>query len=504
MNTKPLRALGVLLGLALFTATGLIVSMGQRTAVPPEPSRTEAPSPRAVAPAIALSDAFADVAERVKPCVVTVYSERIVRLPQFNFPFRWFFGDEDTPRPRREQPQREFRQSGMGSGIVIDREGRIVTNYHVVQDVNEIKVKFPNGGTFDAEVVGTDPGTDLAVIKLKGNPPREITVAALGDSDLLRVGDWVLAIGAPFGYEQTVTSGIISAKGRRGLNREAATKYEDFLQTDAAINPGNSGGPLVNMRGEVVGISTAIATSVGQFAGVGFAIPINMAKHVIHDLVTSGKVTRGYLGVIIQDISDEFAEQFGLHDTKGALVAQVSKDSPAEKAGLRVGDVVRRFNGRDVVSTLELRNLVADTTPGTKAEVDIIRDKRERRLTVAVGELKPENIAAATPTGPEEAESGPSAQFKRFGLSIAPLSSAKAEQLGLELSEGVLVTDVDEDGPAARADIQPDDVITEVNRVRVNSVDDFRTAIGKSRDNALLRINRKNTARYIFLRASSQ
>jgi serine protease Do len=508
MKTKSLRALGILLGLALFTVTGLIVTVGQRPATPPQASRTQPPSERAIAPALALSDAFADVSERVKPCVVTVYSARIVKLPQFNFPFgdfpfRWFFGDEDTPRPRRQQPQREYRQSGMGSGIVIDREGRIVTNYHVVEDVTEIKVKFPNGGTFDAEVVGADADTDLAVIKLKGNPPRDLVVAALGDSDVLRVGDWVLAIGAPFELEQTVTAGIISAKGRGRLSRDS-TKYQDFLQTDAAINPGNSGGPLVNMRGEVVGINTAIVTGTGAFAGVGFAIPVNMAKHVIHDLVASGKVTRGYLGVGIQDIG-EFAEQFGLRDTKGAVVTQVAKGSPADKAGLRVGDVIRRFNGHDVNASRELRNIVADTAPDTKAEILVVRDSRERRLTVTVGRLNPETAATATAPGEEqESETGPTAQFTRFGLAVGPLPPANAQELGLDPNEGVLVTDVDDDSPAAHAGIQPDDVIVEVNRARVSNIDSFRAAIGKNRDNTLLLVKRKSASWYAFLRANGE
>jgi serine protease Do len=318
MNPKKLQAIGLALGLALFVATGLLVFTGADRPVPVRETARPPVADGGTAALRALSDSFGSIAERVGPSVVTVYSEKIVKLqrPDFPFPFggdspfHWFFGDEDSPRQPRQRPQ-EFRQGGMGSGIVIDKDGHILTNNHVVREMDEIKVTLADKRSFQAKVVGTDPNTDLAVIKIEGKVPQDLAAATLGDSDDVRIGDWVLAIGAPFGYAQTVTHGIISAKGRTSVGRDEG-HYEDFLQTDAPINPGNSGGPLVNLHGEVIGINTAIATSVGQFAGVGFAIPINMARDVMNELVKTGKVRRGLLGVIIQGVDEDLARQLGL------------------------------------------------------------------------------------------------------------------------------------------------------------------------------------------------
>src|ERR1043166_8650889 len=434
----------------------------------------------AVAAARALSDAFVSVSQQVKPAVVSVHAEKTVKFRrdewQFPFgecpPFRWFFDDGGEPHPRRPQ-QREFRfkQGGLGSGIIIDKDGHILTNNHVVQDVDEIRVTLADKREFKAEIVGTDPKTDLAVIKIKDKVPRDLPVAKLGDSDAVRVGECALAIGAPFGYEQTVTAGIISAKGRANVG---ATDYEDFIQTDAAINPGNSGGPLVNLDGEVVGINTVIATSVGQYSGVGFAIPINMAKTIMPTLLKGGTVSRGMLGVIIQDITEDLREQFNLPDTKGALVAQINKDSPAEKAGIKVGDVILRFNGTPIDDTRHLRNLVAATAPGIKVEIVFLRDGKERTVKVTLAELQ----GKQTRTGKgEEREEG--ANTPDVGLTVEALSADKAKELGYENAEGVLITDVDEGSPAAEADLEPNDLITEVNHEKVTSVDGFRNAPAK-------------------------
>ncbi len=506
MKPGRLQATGIALGVALFVATGLLALTG---ADRPATSKEKTKPPVAdgnTAILRTLGESFGEIAERVGPSVVTVYSEKVVKLrqPDFSFPFgddspfRWFFGDEDSPQQRRQphQRQQEFRQGGMGSGIVIDKDGHILTNNHVVNDVNEIKIILADKREFPAEIVGTDPKTDLAVIKIKGKIPRDLPAAALGDSDDVRVGDWVLAIGAPFGYAQTVTHGIISAKGRTGVDRNNGN-YEDFLQTDAPINPGNSGGPLVNLHGEVVGINTAIATSVGQFAGVGFAIPINMAREVMNELVKTGKVRRGFLGIGIQNVDEDLAQKFGLTDSKGALVSQVNKNSPAEKAGIKLGDVIVRYNGKKIEDTRQLRNLVAATAPNEKAEVTVFRDGKERPFKVAVGEL-----ASAPTEGGGETEESKSASSD-FGLSVAPLTPANAKQYNLDgTDKGVVVADVEEGSSAADAELHPGDLITEVDRQPVTSVNEFRDTLAKAKDkeSVLILVKRDGASRFVILR----
>ncbi len=494
MNSKYLSTIGLSLGLALFVATGLLLTTGSDRAQPEAAHTVQPVSARSVAALQEMSDTFAEVAERVKPSVVTVYSEKSVKLPdmQFpfgeDFPFRWFFGH---PPDRRSPPrERQFRQSGMGSGIIVDKDGHILTNHHVVRDMTDISVKLASGARYDAELVGSDPKTDLAVLRIKGKVPRDLVPAELGDSEALRVGDWVLAVGAPFGYEQTVTAGIISAKGRVGIDR-SRDKYEDFIQTDAAINPGNSGGPLVNLRGQVIGINTAIATSVGQFAGVGFAIPVNMAQHVMHDLITDGKVTRGYLGVIIQDLNPELAEQFGITDTQGVLISQLNADTPAAQAGLRVGDVIRQFDGRAVENVQQLRNLVANTAPGKSVPVRVIRDGQERTVNVTVGELPADDVAASPVTAPG-----------KLGLTVQPLTPEKAGELGYEGETGLVVTEVDDGSPAAAAGIQPGDLILEINRAKVATLAEFRAAIEKAagKETLLVLVKNQTGTRFAILR----
>ena len=503
MNSKKLRVVGVTVGLALCVAAGLIVfTATERPLLAKEVATASNPEP-APASLRGLSDAFAEVAVTIKPCVVTVYSEKTVKVPRYQWPFgddspfRWFFGNpDDVPRPRRSQPQdyQSFTQRGMGSGVLIDKDGHILTNNHVIQDVDQIKVKLSSGVEFDATVVGTDPGTDLAVIKIKGKLPRDLAVAALGDSDALRVGDWVLAVGAPFGYEQTITAGIISAKGRRHVE-EGRDHYQDFLQTDAAINPGNSGGPLVNLRGEVVGINTAIAGSVGQFAGVGFAIPINMAKPVVRDLIMSGRVTRGLLGINIQPITEDLSEHFGLSGTKGALVSNVNKGSAAEKAGINAGDAIVEYNRASIEDIDHLRNLVAATAPGAKVDIVVVRDGKRRTLSATVGEMKTEETASAGREG-EEAPGMPD-----LGLSVAPLTPQAAKQYGHDPdAKGVLVTTVDQGSPAAEVGLQEGDLITEVNHESVANVSEFRAAVAKANKNILLLVNREGASRFVVVR----
>ena len=393
--------------------------------------------------------------------------------------------------PGRDPWLRQFQGSrqptvGLGSGVIVSPDGYILTNNHVIEGADQIEVKLSDGREARATLVGRDPDTDLAVLRIGLN---KLPVITFGSDANAHVGDVVLAIGYPFGVGQTVTQGIISALGRTQLG---INTFENFIQTDAAINPGNSGGPLVNMRGEVIGINTAIATPIGQFAGVGFAIPINMAKNMMPTLMKGESVTRGYLGVIIQDISDELADQFKLADAKGALVAQVNKDSPADKAGLKTGDVIIKYRGKAVADTRELRNAVAATAPGTKADLVVVRDGKEKTFTVTVGKLTPETMAAA--------ESGKASTLEKFGLTVQPLTSELADEFGYKDEKGVLITDVDPDSPAGAANLQRGDLIVEANRQAVTTVSDLRDALAKSKDSALLLVKRKDASLFVVLR----
>jgi serine protease Do len=502
MNSKRLRAMGIMVGLAAFAATAvLLFTAADRpaSAAPPIPDGN-------TAALRALGETFGEIADRVGPSVVTVYSEKVVKFhrpdsssPFGGDPFRWFFGDGDTPQGRPRQPrdhEYRFSRNGLGSGIVIDKEGHILTNYHVVQDVDEIKVILSDKRTFAAEIVGTDPKTDVAVIKIKDGVPHNLPVAVLGDSDNVHVGDWVVAIGAPFGYTQTVTHGIISAKGRGNVG--SGENYEDYIQTDAPINPGNSGGPLVNLHGEVIGMNTAIATSVGQFSGVGFAIPINMAREILPTLVKGGKISRGFLGVGIQNVDEDLARKFGLSDNNGALVSQVNKDSPAKKAGIKVGDIITRYNGRAVEDTRHLRNMVAATTPETKADVTVFRNGKELTLTVTVGELTAEKSGGGPEPEDEAAKSS-----SDLGVTVEPLTTENAGQYHLDPSDkGVVITDVDQDSSAAEADMRPGDLITEVDHTPVGSVSEFHSAVAKAKDkdSILLLVKRGAASRFVIIK----
>jgi serine protease Do len=497
MNLKRLQAIGIVLGVALFVATGLLVWTGAERAPSSKGHFLPAVAPASTASLRQLSDTFADVAGRIKPCVVSVHSEKIVKVPRFEWPFgddspfRYFFWDDRRDRERGPRLREwQFRQPGLGSGIIIDRNGHILTNYHVVRDVDEIRVTLADKRSFAAVVVGTDPQTDLAVIKIKDKVPADLPVAELGDSDALRVGDWVLAVGAPFGYGHTVTAGIVSAKGRSVAGSD---NYQDFIQTDAAINPGNSGGPLVDLEGKVVGINSAIITSVGQYSGVGFAIPVNMAAAIYPTLIKGGKVARGLLGVIIQPVDDEMSRQFELPDTRGALVSQVNKDSAAEKAGIKPGDVIIRYNGQIVEDSRHLRNLVGATAPGTKVKIVVWRGGKEHNFEAQVGELAAGKASAGEP---EESSA------TDLGLKVEPLTADKAKELGYEKGEGVLVAEVEDDSPAASADLQPGDLIKSVNHQEVTTVTEFRDALAKakSKESVLMLVKHKNASRFVIVK----
>ena len=494
-----LQTIGIAIGLGLFVATGLFVTIAANK---PAPQSTPAsgPIPEAViAPAEQLGKAFAAVAAHVKPAVVSVYSEKIVRLqsPGFQFPFgddffNQFFG-EQFQFPSVPGHPKEFKipQRGMGTGMLLDKQGHILTNYHVVRDVDEIKVQLSDKRTFAAKVVGADRKTDVAILVLQGSLPDDLPTVELGDSDALQDGNLVIAIGAPFGLTQTVTSGIISAKGRSDVG---IADYEDFLQTDAPINPGNSGGPLINMRGEVIGMNSAIESSVGQYSGVGFAIPVNMIKSMLPTLIKGGQITRGMLGVSIQNVTRELAEQFNLPDAKGALVSQVNKDSPAEKAGLRAGDVIVRFNGRGVGDTGQLRNLVAAAAPGSSARIVVMRNGKEHTFTVTIGKMAAEVVAPARPVRTAED------QLARLGLSVQTLTADLAEQFGATEDKGVLVTGVEQGSLASLSDLQPGDIIVEADRKPVSSVEELQSLLGKDKEQILLLIKRKTGSVFLVVR----
>ena len=440
-----------------------------------------------------LQDAFVRVAEAVKPAVVNIATTQKPRPPErrrgqvppsFQGPFREFFGDEFFERFFGDQPQRERRS--LGSGVIVDKRGYILTNNHVVERADEIEVRLADKRKLKATVVGKDPKTDLAVIKVDAT--GDLPVATLGDSGKIRIAEWVMAIGNPFGLDQTVTVGVVSAIGRSDVG---ITTYEDFIQTDASINPGNSGGPLVNLSGEVIGINTAIVAT-GQ--GIGFAIPINMAREITDRLIAQGKVVRGWLGIGIQELTEELASQFGVKPEEGVLVGNVMKDSPAEKGGLKTGDIIQEFNDTKITGVRQLQREVAQTPVNTPAKVKVLREKQPLSLSVVLGE-QPSEPAAASP-----AES-PAETADRFGFSVQELTPELREQLKVQAEGGVVVSGVEDGGPAARAGLRAGDVVTEVNRERVRRVTDFTRLLGQTRrgSNLLLLVQRDGGSRFVVV-----
>ncbi len=442
--------------------------------------------------------AFASVAKKVSPAVVFIQVEKEVsaqQMPQFPAPFgddffRRFFGQplpKGHPRPFQPAPKR--RSVGQGSGFIVTSDGYILTNNHVVADADKVTVTLVDGRKFTAKTVGTDPRSDVAVIKIEA---KDLPVLPLGDSDKLQVGEWVIAVGNPFGLSHTITAGIVSAKGRSSVG---ISDYENFIQTDAAINPGNSGGPLVNLDGQAIGMNTAIFSRSGGYMGIGFAIPINMIKVIFDQLVKTGHVTRGYLGIMIQDLTPELAKSFGLEDSQGVLVADVSKDSPAEKAGLKQGDVIVEFAGQPVKKVGPFRNRVALKVPGSKQSIVVLRDGKRKELSVIIGKL-PEKAGA------EKASSGPASEkLEKLGLTVQKLTPELAEQFGYKGKTGVLVSEVQPDSPAANAGIRRGVLIEEVNRQPVKSVEEFERIIEKvqKKGTILLLVREGQYSHYVAL-----
>jgi serine protease Do len=408
-----------------------------------------------------LEDAFTSVADRVTPAVVnvsTLSSKASASAPgEDPERFREFFGEEFYDKYFRRRPREDARASG--SGVIVDPKGYILTNNHVVENSREITVRLSDSRKFMATLVGRDPKTDLAVLKIES--PNPLPVAEMGDSDRLRVGQWAIAIGNPFGLDRTVTVGIISATAR---TRVGVTTYENFIQTDASINPGNSGGPLLNLDGRVIGVNTAIVAT-GQ--GIGFSIPINEARLVMNQLIKSGRVVRGWLGVAIQDVTDELARSFGVREREGVLIADVIKGGPAEQAGVRPGDVVIEFNGSKIKEVPDLQRRVANITPGQTVKLTVVRDKQRVSVSVAVGEMPGEDKAVAAVERETEG----------LGMQVEALAGDAAERLGLPFSQGLIVTDVASGGPADRAGLRRGDVILEVDRGRVMDVTGLKRAL---------------------------
>jgi len=438
------------------------------------------------------SQALAALAARVKPAVVTIYTMKVVRMseqPGFD-PFPFFFG------PRRRSPlgpPEEFRRGGQGSGVLVRAEkgkGIILTNSHVASGQDELKVKLSDGRVLDATLRGSDPKTDIAVLEIQAS---KLSVARLGNSAIVQPGETCMAIGSPFGLEQTVTIGHISAKGRQ-VSRGAGVRYENYIQTDAAINPGNSGGPLINLRGEVVGINTMIFTRSGSFSGIGLAIPINMAKGIMDELIEKGKVTRAWLGIEFAPLAPEVMA--ALKVKHGVQVSKVLEGDPADKAGIRAGDILLEFDGKKITDSEKFRYLVAESKVGATVPVKVLRGDKTLTLKVLLTE-QPDDLAAARPRDPASG---------KLGLTVQELTPELAEQLGYQGEKGVLVTRVEPRGPAGRAapaPIQRGDLIQEVHRKPVASLAQFRRAIAQAdlQQGILMLVrSRDGTRRFVVLK----
>ncbi|MBN1379401.1 MAG: DegQ family serine endoprotease [Gammaproteobacteria bacterium] len=439
--------------------------------------------------------AFASVAKTVSPAVVFVQVEKNTRPAAMQFKrspfgddefFRHFFGPGFRGQ-RPLQPAPEEHVVGQGTGFIISKDGYILTNNHVVGDADKVTVKLQDGREFDAETIGTDPQSDVAILKIDGS---SLPMLKLGDSEALEVGEWVIAIGNPFGLSHTLTVGVVSAKGRSGVG---LADYENFIQTDAAINPGNSGGPLVNLNGEVVGMNTAIFSRSGGYMGIGFAIPVNMLIAIKDQLLKDGKVTRGYLGIVIQPLTQDLAESFNLKAQQGILISQVSEDSPAAKAGFQPGDVIVELDGKPVSDVGQFRNQIAMTTPGKTRSVSVLRDGKSKQIKVAVGTLDSEAQSPAP---------GQPASQTKIGLRVQTLTPDLARQLGTDNTSGVVVSEVEAGSVAALARIEPGSIIRQVNRKPVASAQAFNKMISATPkgSSVLLLIEKDGYARFIALR----
>ena len=434
---------------------------------------------------------LADLVDTLSPSVVNISTTTIIKgRPGHPFghrmPFPRFFEEDDFfKRFFENAPERDFKQQSLGSGFIISSDGYIFTNNHVVEKATKIRVKLATGKEYDAEVKGKDPSTDIALIKI--NPDNSLPVVKLGNSDKLRIGDWIFAIGNPYGLEHTVTAGIVSAKGRV----IGSGPYDNFIQTDASINPGNSGGPLFNLEGEVIGINTAI---VAQAHGIGFAIPINTAKSILDDLKSKGSVSRGWLGISVQDITDDIAANMKLKNVKGALVGQVFEGDPADKAGVKTGDIIIEIAGKKIQNTQDLLRIVAALKAGEKAPVKLIRDGQEKKIDVIIGERKEEKeIARKGKIG------------EHYGMTVQEITPEMARHFGLSDKYGVIITQVREGSPSDDAGLKAQDIILQINKVKISSIKDFLNEMTKDsqEETILLLIKRGETTFFVTLKKES-
>jgi serine protease Do len=418
-----------------------------------------------------LEDVFVDIADRVKPAVVNISQ-----------------AGPSTSGKRPEAPRRSPDSPGSGSGVIIDKKGYVVTNNHVVGDAEEVEVRLSDKRRFTGKVIGRDPDTDVAVVKIETD--AELPVVALGDSGSVRVGQWVIAVGNPFGLDRTVTVGVVSAIGRENVQ---LSRYEDFIQTDASINPGNSGGPLFNIKGEAIGINTAI---INFAQGIGFAIPSNMVKQVVEQLILKGKVVRGWLGVGIQPVTEDLAGKFGVKEGEGVLVNEVFEGDPAHKAGLQPGDIIVKVNGKTVDTPQTLSRVIAGHGPGKKIQVEVVRDGKVKNFTIELVERKEEAVTASIPRQPESF----------IGLNVQDLTPELAERFKLKEDKGVLITKVEPGSIAESEGLKEGDLIREINRKPVNNAQDFKTAIEqvKQGESVLIRLIRESRAFYVVLKTESK
>jgi len=440
------------------------------------------------------SKAFSSIAKRAMPAMVFIHVEKTIEagssphMPyHYNDPFD-FFGDEFFNRffqkPQARPQPRRFRMEGQGSGFLISDDGYILTNNHVVGDADKITVKTHDGKEYEATRVGTDPKSEVALIKIDG---KNLPHLPTGDSSKLDIGEWVIAIGNPFGLSETLTVGVVSAMGRSiGL-----AEYEDFIQTDAAINPGNSGGPLLNIDGEVIGINTAIYSRGGSYMGIGFAIPINMAMNIKDQLVEHGRVVRGFLGIAMQPLTQELAQSFNVAAQSGILVAAVVEDSAAAKAGIEAGDIILKLNNDDVTEMNAFRHRVSSLAPGTDVVLTLLRDGTLTTVDVTIGALDDDQGTQAQSSD----------LMKDMGMSVETVTPDHARRFGYTVNEGVIVTGVEQDGQAARYGIRPGDLIVSVNRTKVNTPLAFREALGQSdaNDAVLLYVKNEQASRFIVI-----
>jgi serine protease Do len=474
--------LGAMLGSGLLATTG----WGLRGVVAPvQAAPLVATTMAAPAP---VRDSYAELVARVAPAVVTIRTERVIKASASGTPFgndpllQRFFGE----RFQGFEPPVQ-RSGGLGSGVIVSPDGYVLTNHHVIDGAQRITIDLPDRRSFDAKMVGSDPPSDLAVLKIE---TTGLPSLPLGSSNAVRVGDVVLAFGNPLGVGQTVTMGIISAKGR--ATGQGDGTYEDFLQTDAPINQGNSGGALVNTQGELIGINSQILSGSGGNIGIGFAIPASMADNVMHQLIQHGSVERGRLGVLVQGVSAELAKSLGLEEVRGALVSSVEKASPAAQAGIEQGDVITTLNGETLRDSNDLRNRIAGTRPGTEIELGVQRDGRPLTLHAKLAKLNATQVAADThqPTSPEG----------RYGMSVAPMNESMARQLGVDAQHGVVVTELDPAGAAAEAGLRTGDVIQEVNHQRVDGPDQLEKALERSGERpALVLVTREGNNLFLAL-----